>query len=127
MDLAALRIFKAVVEHGGINRAAAKLHRVPSNITTRVRGLEEQLGTKLFVRDGRRLVLNLTKSGRATAEKSPPVTQEKIIEALERMSAAERRRFADTFTRIIEEMGEGRESPPMMFEEVRGGRHTAKK
>ena len=58
MDLAALRIFKAVVEHGGINRAAAKLHRVPSNITTRVRGLEEQLGTKLFVRDGRRLVLS---------------------------------------------------------------------
>ena len=60
-------------------------------------------------------------------ELAPPVTQEKIIEALERMSAAERRRFADTFTRIIEEMGEGRESPPMMFEEVRGGRHTAKK
>lgn len=58
MDLAALRIFKAVVEQGGVNRAAAKLHRVPSNITTRVRGLEEQLGTKLFVRDGRRLVLS---------------------------------------------------------------------
>ncbi|MGH7603051.1 MAG: LysR substrate-binding domain-containing protein [Gemmatimonadaceae bacterium] len=58
MDLAALRIFKAVVEQGGVNRAAAKLHRVPSNITTRVRRLEEQLGTKLFVRDGRRLVLS---------------------------------------------------------------------
>ena len=58
MDLAALRIFKTVVEQGGINRAAAKLHRVPSNVTTRVRRLEEQLGTKLFVRDGRRLVLS---------------------------------------------------------------------
>jgi len=58
MDLAALRIFKAVVEHGGVNRAAAKLHRVPSNVTTRVRRLEEQLGTRLFVRDKRRLVLS---------------------------------------------------------------------
>jgi len=58
MDLAALRIFKAVVEQGGINRAAAKLHRVPSNITTRVRRLEEELGTRLFVRDGRRLELS---------------------------------------------------------------------
>ena len=47
MDLAALRIFKAVVEHGGINRAAAKLHRVPSNITTRVRGLEDRKSTRL--------------------------------------------------------------------------------
>jgi DNA-binding transcriptional LysR family regulator len=58
MDLAALRIFKAVVEHGGINRAAARLHRVPSNVTTRVRQLEEELGTKLFLRAGRRLALS---------------------------------------------------------------------
>lgn len=58
MDIAALRIFKTVVEEGGVNRAAAKLHRVPSNISTRVRRLEEQLGTKLFVRDRRRLVLS---------------------------------------------------------------------
>jgi len=57
MDLAALRIFKTVVEQGGVNRAAAKLHRVPSNVTTRVRQLEEELGTRLFVRTGRRLVL----------------------------------------------------------------------
>jgi DNA-binding transcriptional LysR family regulator len=58
MDLAALRIFKAVVEQGGINRAAAKLHRVPSNVTTRVKQLEQRLGAKLFLRDGRRLALS---------------------------------------------------------------------
>ena len=58
MDLAALKIFKAVVEHGGINRAAAKLHRVPSNVTTRVKQLEEQLGARLFLRVGRRLALS---------------------------------------------------------------------
>ena len=58
MDLAALRIFKAVVEQGGVNRAAAKLHRVPSNVTTRVKQLEERLGARLFLRDGRRLALS---------------------------------------------------------------------
>src|SRR5688500_6512600 len=58
MDLGALRIFKTVVEQGGVNRAAAKLHRVPSNVTTRVKQLEESLGARLFVREGRRLVLS---------------------------------------------------------------------
>jgi len=58
MDLAALEIFKAVVEQGGVNKAAARLHRVPSNVTTRVKQLEERLGTKLFHRQGRKLVLS---------------------------------------------------------------------
>src|SRR6266850_2232417 len=58
MDLTALRIFKAVAEHGGINKAAEKLHRVPSNVTTRVKQLEENLGTQLFVRQNRRLALS---------------------------------------------------------------------
>ncbi len=58
MDLAALEIFKAVAEHGGVNKAAARLHRVPSNVTTRVKQLEERLGAKLFIREGRRLALS---------------------------------------------------------------------
>jgi DNA-binding transcriptional LysR family regulator len=58
MDLASLRIFKTVVEQGGITRAAAKLHRVPSNVTTRVKQLEQTLGTRLFTRIGRQLALS---------------------------------------------------------------------
>jgi DNA-binding transcriptional LysR family regulator len=57
MDLAALGIFRAVVRENGVTRAALKLNRVQSNVTTRIRQLEEQLGTALFIRDGRRLVL----------------------------------------------------------------------
>jgi DNA-binding transcriptional LysR family regulator len=57
MDLVELRIFKAVAEQGGILRAASTLHRVQSNVTTRVQRLEARLGTKLFNREGRRLVL----------------------------------------------------------------------
>jgi DNA-binding transcriptional LysR family regulator len=58
MDLTALQIFTAVVEQGGVNKAAARLHRVPSNVTTRIKQLEEQLGAKLFAREGRRLTLS---------------------------------------------------------------------
>jgi DNA-binding transcriptional LysR family regulator len=58
IDLAALEIFKAVAEQGGISKAALRLHRVPSNVTTRVKQLEEKLGTTLFLRRNRRLVLS---------------------------------------------------------------------
>jgi DNA-binding transcriptional LysR family regulator len=58
MDLTALQIFAAVVEQGGVNKAAARLHRVPSNVTTRIKQLEQQLGAKLFAREGRRLTLS---------------------------------------------------------------------
>jgi DNA-binding transcriptional LysR family regulator len=58
IDLGALEIFKAVVEQGGITKAATKLHRVQSNITTRVKQLEDRLGTKLFLRQNRKLTLS---------------------------------------------------------------------
>jgi len=58
IDLAALEIFKAVVDQGSITKAATRLNRVPSNLTTRVKQLEERLGTKLFRRGNRRLVLS---------------------------------------------------------------------
>lgn len=58
MDLSDLRIFKAVVREGGITRAAESLHRVQSNVTTRIRQLEEELGVQLFVREGKRLHLS---------------------------------------------------------------------
>lgn len=58
IDLVALEIFKAVAELGGITRAAARLHRVQSNVTTRVKQLEDRLGTKLFLRHKGRLRLS---------------------------------------------------------------------
>src|SRR5260221_618298 len=58
MDLVGLQIFKTVAELGGITKAAAALHRVQSNVTTRVKQLEDRVGAKLFHRQGRRLVLS---------------------------------------------------------------------
>lgn len=58
MNFAALQIFKAVADAGGISAAAKKLHRVQSNVTTRIQQLEASLGTQLFVRDKGRLHLS---------------------------------------------------------------------
>ncbi len=66
MDLSDLRIFSAVVREGGVTRAAERLHRVQSNVTTRIRQLEGKLGVKLFTREGKRLVL--TSSGHTLLE-----------------------------------------------------------
>jgi DNA-binding transcriptional LysR family regulator len=57
MELSDLRIFQAVVRSGGVTRAAVQLHRVQSNITTRVKQLEEKLGVELFLREGKKLQL----------------------------------------------------------------------
>ena len=57
MDLGDLEIFRAVVEQGGIVRAARTLHRVQSNVTTRIKQLEESVGTQLFFRSRQKLQL----------------------------------------------------------------------
>jgi len=62
MDLSDLAIFKAVVEEGGIVRAARKLHRVQSSVTSRIQQLEASVGTRLFVRNKQRL--HLSSSGK---------------------------------------------------------------
>src|SRR6201992_1105839 len=62
MDLDDLDIFRCVVREGGVTRAAAHLHRVPSNVTTRIKQFEERLGVALFRRQGRSLAL--TEAGR---------------------------------------------------------------
>lgn len=57
LDLESLEIFRTVVQQGGVVRAAQVLHRVPSNVTTRLKQLEERLGVVLFRRQGRGLAL----------------------------------------------------------------------
>ena len=58
IDLDSLEIFRTVVQEGGVIRAANKLNRVQSNVTTRIKQLEQRLGRTLFRRQGRGLVLS---------------------------------------------------------------------
>ena len=97
MELSDLRIFVAVVREGGVTRAAERLCRVQSNVTTRVRQLEARLQTQLFNRQGKRLVL--TPSGRtllgyaerllALAEEAEATLQEDSPRGLFRLGAME--------------------------------------
>jgi len=57
MDAADLRIFEAVARLGGMNRAAAELHTVQSNVTARIHVLEDELGAPLFERHSRGVTL----------------------------------------------------------------------
>jgi len=53
MDAGDLKVFAAVARLGGMNRAAGELGTVQSNVTTRIRQLEQELGTALFDRHSR--------------------------------------------------------------------------
>jgi len=57
MDISLLRIFKAVAEQGSISKASLVLNCVQSNVTARIQQLEEELGTDLFYRKPRGVVL----------------------------------------------------------------------
>ncbi len=62
MELSDLRVFQAVVQYGGVTRAAQALHRVPSNVSTRIKQLEEDLAAPLFLRESKRM--HLTPQGK---------------------------------------------------------------
>lgn len=66
MDLRELETFQAVVAAGGIGRAAARLHRAQSSVTSRIHQLESSLGVQLFHREGQRL--RLTPCGEALVD-----------------------------------------------------------
>jgi DNA-binding transcriptional LysR family regulator len=57
MDAGDLRVFEAVARLGGMSRAAAELNTVQSNVTARIRQLEQDLGVALFQRHSRGVAL----------------------------------------------------------------------
>jgi len=57
MENAELEAFKAIVDYGSVTQAALKLNRVQSSISFRIKTLESKLGTRLFERSGRRIVV----------------------------------------------------------------------
>ena len=64
--LLALRAFDAAARHGSFRAASEHLSVTATAISHHVRGLEEQLGTKLFLRSGRDV--QLTEDGRRLAD-----------------------------------------------------------
>lgn len=60
MDVRQLRAIVAVVDHGGVTRAAEELHVAQPSLSQTIRSLEREFGVELFHRVGRRLVLTST-------------------------------------------------------------------
>ena len=58
MTLSQLEMFRAIAQTGSISAAAQRVHRVPSNLTTRIKQLEAELGVELFIRENQRLRLS---------------------------------------------------------------------
>jgi LysR family carnitine catabolism transcriptional activator len=74
MDLRKLRLFLAVVDGGGMTRAAEAEHVSQPSVSQAIRELETDLGTLLFHRVGRRVVL--TPAGEALVEPARQVLRD---------------------------------------------------
>ena len=57
LDLRSLEIFRTVAHEGSVSRAAQRLNRVQSNVSTRIKQLEQRLDKELFSRQNRTLTL----------------------------------------------------------------------
>jgi Bacterial regulatory helix-turn-helix protein, lysR family len=78
MDGDDLRILEAVARHRSMNRAAAELNTVQSNVTARIRLLEEVLGLSLFRRHSRGV--ELTEAGQRPAFVAGPIRHAELVE-----------------------------------------------
>ncbi|TXN08026.1 LysR family transcriptional regulator [Methylobacterium sp. WL103] len=98
MNSADLMFFAAVAEAGGISRAAAVLNTVQSNVTGRIRALEQALHTTLFYRGtrgvtltraGERLLPYAMQVGRLLADAEQAVLSDETPQGLLRLGSME--------------------------------------
>lgn len=80
MEIRHLRLVKAIVEEGSITKAIDKLHLTQSALSYQLKEAEYQLGTKIFLRQNKKLIL--TKAGAKLYETATGV--------LEKLSDTER-------------------------------------
>ena len=67
--------------------------------------------------DRRHIELRVTPRGRAVIRRSPPPAQQKIIAAVESMTARDRKAFAALLESFVENVGVKGKHPPMLFED----------
>ena len=102
-----------------LNDVAARTRTDQSSVSVVVSRLVESglITRDRDTRDGRRLVLHLTDKGRGLLERAPAVPQELIINAVDRLPESARRKFADSLTALVDELGAEPGPAPMLFED----------
>jgi DNA-binding transcriptional LysR family regulator len=73
LDVHRLRVFRAVVTAGSVNRAAANLNYTPSAISQHMAALQRETGLRLIERSGRGI--EITPTGRLLAEEAAAVLE----------------------------------------------------
>ena len=58
MEIRLLKYFYTIAEEGTISQAAEVLHITQPTLSRQLKELEDELGTALFTRDNRKMVLN---------------------------------------------------------------------
>ncbi|MGH6626872.1 MAG: LysR substrate-binding domain-containing protein [Burkholderiaceae bacterium] len=81
-SVTALQCFEASARLGSFTRAAQELHLTQGAVSRQIIGLEDRLGTKLFVRKQNALALGLTDAGRSYLDEIAP-----LLERLERATS----------------------------------------
>ena len=118
---AQLFVLHALAEEGGLslNALAERTHTHQSSVSVVVSRLVEK---KLVKRgqakdDARRLVLQLTAQGKRRLQHAPDPTPASLIEAIDALSATERKTLAKTLGKIGAHMALPADPPDMFFEE----------
>ncbi len=90
MDLLQMRYVTAIAGLGSMTKAAETLHVSQSALSLSCKRLEEELGVKLFVRDGR--YLKLTEAGSVFVEKAAAILDESdmLLDTMKRLRAYSR-------------------------------------
>ncbi len=112
-----------------INDLAARTHTHQSSVSTVVTRLVDA-GLVRRARsgsDGRSVVLNLSARGLRAAARGPDASQQRLIVAIEQLTATKRRQLASTLTEVAQAMQAAAPAPAMFFEErsrARRGAHA---
>lgn len=73
LDVESLRTYLAVLDHGGMTRAAEHLHLSQSAVSWKIKRLEQRVGRALLVRDGH--ALRPTRDGRALIDDARAIVE----------------------------------------------------
>jgi DNA-binding MarR family transcriptional regulator len=102
-----------------VNELAARTLTHTSSVSVVVAKLAAQgyVTRRPSVRDARRMDVTITSAGRALIDCSPPIIQDRMIEALTAMDGAERHHLARSLSRFIQDAGFASESAEFFFED----------